>query len=105
MRLLLVHGRAQQDKSPAIIRDEWMTALRLGFSAAGVREPANLSIDVPFYGNQLEELLRHRDLPQADGIATRGGALDDGYAAFLEEVAQQVTQDDKVTDRELDSEM
>ena len=40
MRLLLVHGRAQEGKSPEIIQDEWMTALRRGFIVAGVREPA-----------------------------------------------------------------
>ena len=31
MRLLLIHGRAQEGKSSAIIEQEWMTALRRGF--------------------------------------------------------------------------
>jgi hypothetical protein len=105
MRVLLVHGRAQEGKSSEIIEREWMTALRRGFASAGVSEPAGLKVDAPFYGDKLIELLRHRDLPQADGVATRGGAMDDGYAAFLEEVAVQASKDDKVTHREVVDEM
>jgi hypothetical protein len=105
MRLLLVHGRAQEGKSPEIIQDEWMTALRRGFIVAGVREPADITIDVPFYGDALDELLRRRDLPEADSVATRGGAADDGYAEFLQEVAVQASENGVVTDQELDVEM
>ncbi len=105
MRLLLVHGRAQEGKSEEIIRDEWMTALRRGFAVAGVREPADIRIDVPFYGDKLDELLRHRDLPQADNVATRGDAADDGYAAFLRDVAVQASENGIVADQELDAEL
>jgi hypothetical protein len=105
MRLLLVHGRAQEGKSSAIIKDEWMTALRRGFAGIGVREPAALTIDAPFYGDELLAQLQRRALPPADGVATRGGAVDDGYAAFIEQVAIQLAHDDKVTDREIEQEM
>ena len=105
MRLLLIHGRAQQGKSSAIIQQEWMTALRRGFAAIGMSEPPALRIDAPFYGDKLIELLAAFDLPQADQVATRGGAVDDGYADFLEEVAKQATDEDKVTDREIDREL
>lgn len=105
MRLLLVHGRAQEGKSSDVIEQEWMSALRRGFQLAGVREPADLKIDAPFYGDTLADLLKTRNLPQADGVATRGGASDDGYAAFLEEVATQVSGDDKITHREIEQEL
>jgi hypothetical protein len=105
MRLLLVHGRAQEGKSAAIIEQEWMTALRRGFANAGVRPPPDLKVSAPFYGDRLAEMLAARDLPQADNVATRGGAADDGYAAFLEQVALQVSEDDKVTHREIESEL
>jgi hypothetical protein len=101
MRLLLVHGRAQEGKSSAAIENEWMTALRRGFAKLGVAEPADLRIDAPFYGDKLFELLNHRNLPQADQVATRGGAIDDGYAEFLAEVAEQADEEDKVTEREI----
>jgi hypothetical protein len=105
MRLLLIHGRAQQGKSSAIIEQEWMAALRRGFAEIGVSEPPALRIDAPFYGDKLIELLAAFDLPQADQVATRGGAVDDGYADFLAEVAKQATDEDKVTDREIDREL
>jgi len=105
MRLLLVHGRAQEGKSSGIITQEWMTALRRGFKELGVVEPPNLKIDVPFYGDKLAERVKKRNLPQADDVATRGGAADDGYAQFLEEVATQVSSDGTVTHREIEDEM
>jgi hypothetical protein len=105
MRLLLVHGRGQEGKSSRIVEQEWMTALRRGFASLGVGEPADLKIDAPFYGDKLAALLASRDLPPADDVATRGGAADDGYADFLEEIATQVSDDDKVTDREIENEL
>ena len=105
MRLLLIHGRAQEGKSSKIIEDEWMTALRRGFGVAGVSAPAGLKVDAPFYGDELLKQLERHDLPPADGVATRGAALNDEYAAFLEEVAIQVSRDDKVTHREIETEM
>ncbi len=105
MRLLLVHGRAQEGKSSDMIRDEWMMALRRGFNLAGVTEPAGITVDVPFYGDKLDELLRHRDLPQADNVATRGDAADDGYAEFLRDVAVQASENGIVADHDLDAEL
>src|SRR5215468_9138266 len=105
MRLLLIHGRAQEGKSSAVIQQEWMTTLRRGFAKIGVSEPPGLRIDAPFYGDKLIELLAAFDLPPADQVATRGGAIDDGYADFLAEVAKQATDEDKVTDREIGREL
>ncbi|MBR1234963.1 alpha/beta fold hydrolase [Bradyrhizobium sp. AUGA SZCCT0182] len=105
MRLLLIHGRAQEGKSSKVIEDEWMAALGRGFSGIGVRMPAGLQIDAPFYGDELLKQLARHDLPPADGVATRGGAMNDEYAAFLEDVAIQLRSDDKVTHREVEEEM
>lgn len=104
MRLMLVHGRAQEGKSSKIIEDEWMTALRRGFGGIGGSLPADLKIDAPFYGDELIKQLQRYDLPPADGIATRGAVADD-YAAFLEDVAIQLSHDDKVTHREIEGEL
>lgn len=105
MKLLLVHGRAQEGKSSALIQQEWMSALKRGFAQSGVPLPANLEVHAPFYGDKLVELLAQRNLLPAENVATRGGAADDGYAAFLEEVASQLSSDDKVTHREIENEM
>lgn len=105
MRLLLVHGRAQEGKSSEIVEQEWMTALRRGFDELGFSTPPDLQVDAPFYGDKLVAFLAHRALPKADDVATRGEAVDDGYAQFLAEVAVQATEENKVPEVELDREM
>ena len=82
-----------------------MTALRRGFAELGVNEPPGLEVNAPFYGDKLAELVNHRNLPQADNVATRGGAVDDGYAQFLAEVAEQASRQDKVSHREIEGEL
>lgn len=104
MRLLLIHGRAQEGKSSKIIQDEWMDALKRGVATAGLALPDDLEIDVPFYGDELLKQLQRYNLPPADGAATRGQIADE-YAAFLEDVAIQLSRDDKVTHREIEDEM
>jgi hypothetical protein len=104
MRLLLIHGRAQEGKSSKIIEEEWMEALKRGVATAGFALPDGLKIDAPFYGDELLKQLQRYNLPPADGAATRGQIADE-YAAFLEDVAIQLSRDDKVTHREIEEEM
>jgi hypothetical protein len=105
MRLLLVHGRAQEDKSSELIEKEWMTALRRGLTNATLQEPAELTIDVPFYGKELKQFVDEYDLPPADSLETRGGSIDDDYAEFLREVAVEARDDNKVASADIEQEM
>jgi hypothetical protein len=56
VRLLLVHGIAQQGRSATILKDEWIGALTDGLRAVGI-EPANFNAFVPFFGDELVRLV------------------------------------------------
>jgi hypothetical protein len=105
MKLLFVHGRAQEGKSSDILKKEWMDALGVGLGNAGLSLPAGVEPDVPFYGDKLMEFINRRDLPPADNIQSRGGAIDDGYADFLREVALEAREKEVVTKPEVDAEL
>lgn len=105
MRLLFVHGRAQEGKTSAGLEQEWMNALRRGLSSANLDFLTSVKIDVPFYGDKLKELLDHRNLPPADNIASRGGAVGNDYEAFLREVAIEAREKEVVTTAEVQAEL
>jgi hypothetical protein len=82
MRLVLVHGRAQGKKSAALLREEWVPALRAGVAAAGLPPIADsVDVRVPFYGAVLDELVR---TPPPGEFVTRGdGDVPDPVEADL----------------------
>jgi hypothetical protein len=55
MRLVFVHGIAQEGKSEGLLEKEWLSALNIGLTSAGLS--AVRSAVVPFYGDKLADYL------------------------------------------------
>ena len=71
MKLLFVHGRGQQGSSSAQLTTHWMAALGQGLERAGMRLPASVTPDFPFYGNRLETLIAEVNAPLGLNIDAR----------------------------------
>ena len=57
MKLLLVHGRSQEDKNPAVLRHKWVSSLFDGADAVGLQLPiAEEDIIFPYFGDALVDL-------------------------------------------------
>ncbi len=74
MNILFVHGRSQQGKIVSELESEWNRALDKGFNHAGVARPSGVRTVMPFYGDDLDRLVRELDTPLAADVASRGGA-------------------------------
>jgi hypothetical protein len=102
MRLVLIHGRSQGDKSEDKLREAWLAALAVGLEAAGL-EPLDSSVEVrvPFYGKLLDDLTE-TPAPTGD-IVSRGedGNADRFEGAFVLELAERAG----VTDEEIRAEL
>jgi hypothetical protein len=61
------------------------------------------SVSFPFYANQLDDFEKARDIPLTSDVQARG-ELDDGYADFQVEVAEEIRQKAGITDAEIDAE-
>lgn len=103
-RILFIHGRAQGDRAPNEVRAEWMGAFRAGLSRAGVKLPEGIDIQLPFYGDTLDEITAQFGLPLASNINTRGDALQDEFLLFQEEVANEIRRGAGITDAQIDAE-
>ncbi|MGM5022180.1 hypothetical protein [Tardiphaga sp. 367_B4_N1_1] len=79
MKLLFVHGIAQENRSSNELKAEWTSSLNDGFRKAGV-DPPPFDIIVPFFGDELARL--------ATDYQSRSATPD--QAAFLAEAANQI---------------
>ncbi len=57
MKLLLIHGRSQEDKNPAVLRHKWVSSLHAGAEAVGLELPiSDEDIIFPYFGDALIDL-------------------------------------------------
>jgi hypothetical protein len=103
-RLVLVHGRSQQNLDPAALKIEWMNSLQNGVEANGKSLPADLDVAFPYYGNALDQISREFDVPLVSNMHTRGGPVQDEFLAFQAQVAESIRESTGVTDAQVDAE-
>jgi hypothetical protein len=90
MRLVLIHGRAQEGKDSVALQATWEQALDRGFLNAGLTRPPDLEIRFPYYGDTLDELTRQLDTPLVVDVVERGAAPDEDEAAFRGELLAEL---------------
>ncbi|UTD27817.1 hypothetical protein [Bradyrhizobium sp. WD16] len=105
MKLLLVHGRAQAGKDPVKLKAEWIEALEKGLRKAGLSLPADVEVDFPFYGDQLDAFVRQFDLPAEPGFMPKGSPAFDEYAEFRRQIAEEMRLRAGISDQEVRGEM
>lgn len=102
MRLLFVHGIAQGGKDPDTLRRVWIETLQEGFDAARLPWPRDLTIDLPHYGNVLDQFVASEDLPPAHDVQGKGNAPAAGsaYGEFVRDALDDL-QEAKVPEAEV----
>lgn len=96
--LVLVHGRAQGGRSEEELLGEWTGTLKRGLRPDQAARLSEAEIRLPFYGDQLDDLVANAAPPP--GIATRGSAtdLDADYAAFMLDFVEEIRAREGLTD-------
>ncbi len=75
MKLIFLHGRAQEGKDPQALKTEWVNAWVAGLAKNGLSLPAGLDIVFPFYGDLLDTLVKQTNLPEnMENVIARGEA-------------------------------
>lgn len=104
MKLVLIHGRAQGDRSAMEIEREWTEALGRGYAAASIGPPSNVEVVVPFYGAMLDALTEeiHK---RAQEIVARGNRIPEGMDPFQFEILMALKEEAGISDTEVAAEM
>ena len=74
MKLVFIHGRAQEGKDPVKLQVIWEEAFDQGLQNAGLSRPPGLEIGFPFYGDELDRLINQLNAPLIADINERGAA-------------------------------
>jgi hypothetical protein len=105
MRLVFVHGRAQENKDPEDLRKEWIAALTGGLSKSGLKLPVDVAqVWLPYYGNVLFNLTKNLGKIDAAAIA-RGSPASDPVVAFQAEALEEIRQGAKISDAAVQAEL
>jgi hypothetical protein len=92
--LVFVHGRSQQGRPPAEIKQQWTDALKRGFAGIGKTLPIpDASIRLPFYGDALDDLVHDLTPAQAASVIAQGAGAEDPqgrYAADAKEMIREI---------------
>ncbi|GAA5233014.1 hypothetical protein FOZ76_02695 [Verticiella sediminum] len=103
-RLVLIHGRAQQDKDPGELKRVWIEAWRRGLQKTGLELPLPESrIRLAYYGDTLRDMCDGMSEADAAKIVVRGAttaAGADGMLDMLEEYRQALQIDDAAVEQE-----
>ncbi len=100
MRLLFVHGIAQGGKDEQTLRRVWIESLQEGFDNAGLTWRRDVTIDLPHYGDVLDQFVADEDLPATDALQGKGSGVADDYDRFLREALVDL-QEAKVSEAEV----
>ncbi len=102
MKIIFVHGRAQGGKDPVKLKQEWVDALYRGMDNAHLKLPTNVTIDFPFYGDKLDQLVQEIDVPLVDDVRYRGDGQDlDNFAVFRGEMLYEIARGARISDEEI----
>lgn len=77
MKLVMIHGRGQAGKDVSALKKEWLDALTYGFARANRTPPSGLTVEFPFYGDELETLINQVGTPLASDVTAKGIEADD----------------------------
>ena len=106
-KLVFIHGRAQQHKDAAALKQEWIAAFREGLDRNHLPLPIpETDIRFPYYGDTLYQIAQGVDPALAAAIVVKGpGPADAAERKFMQDVIKEVARKAGITDEEIEEEI
>ncbi len=76
MKLIMVHGRSQEGKDPAALKKDWLDALAYGLARANRTLPPTTTVEFPFFGDDLAQLVKATNTPLSGDVQAKGTATE-----------------------------
>ncbi len=100
-QLIFVHGRSQEHKDAQGLKDEWISALRVGLAKSNKKLPIpEADVRFPYYGQALYDLVHDAPPDEVAEIIVKG-SKDEARCAYTESILNEVRRKLGVTDEEV----
>ena len=101
--LVLVHGRAQQEKDSIALKKEWLDTLKEGLGKSGLELPIPEDrVRFPYYGDTLAQLVAGRTDVAEVIVRGPGGEADPDMQRFIAEVLGEVAAEKGVSESQVE---
>jgi hypothetical protein len=101
-QLVFIHGRSQEKKDAADLKQQWIAAFRKGLEKNGLQLPIPESdIRFPYYGQTLYDLVSDVAPDQVAEVVVKGARSDRLASAFVEAALKEVMKREGITDAEV----
>jgi hypothetical protein len=101
-QLLLVHGRAQQQKDSIALKAEWLDALQDGLAKSDLSLPIpETDVRFPFFGDTLYDMVEGKSSNDAAKVIVRGDGQDTGEREFIQSILTEIKNKAAITDAQV----
>jgi hypothetical protein len=102
-KLLLIHGRGQQNLDSNQLKKNWINALTRGLAAKGKALSPDVDVAFPYYGDVLDHFTTAANIPLTSEVQARG-SQDDDFLRFQADVAEELRTRAGITNAQIDAE-
>jgi hypothetical protein len=101
-QLILIHGRAQENKDGAGIKKEWIAAWEKGLAKSGLQNPiTDADVHFPYYGDTLFQMVAGKTAAEAAQVIIKGPAPASDEQAVMREMIAEYAAKAGVTDAQI----
>lgn len=101
MKLVFIHGRAQQGKDPLLLKQIWTDAWVSGLKKNDLSLPPAAEIIFPFYGDLLDDLVTQAQLPHDMEKALSRGDESTPDLNFFNDFLTEIAKNEKISDSDI----
>lgn len=101
MKLIFIHGRAQEGKDPKKLKQQWTDSLKEGLSEQNLEIPDNIEIVFPYYGDLLYDLVQ--EIKQSGNLKDiiERGTINKQDAVFFHDFLLELAENANISSEEI----
>jgi len=105
-QLILIHGRAQENKDAAGIKKEWIAAWEKGLAKSGLTNPiTDADVHFPFYGDTLAQMVAGKSEQEAAQVIVKGPAPAPAEQDVMREMIAEIAMNEGISEADIRAEL
>jgi hypothetical protein len=101
-QLILIHGRAQENKDAAGIKKEWIAAWEKGLNKSNLTNPlADSDIHFPYYGDTLAQMVAGKTAEQAAAVIIKGPKPSPAEEQIMRDMIAEIAAESGISEAEI----